>query len=455
MRPAVIHLLLLLLALGGLRAESSLTLEATPDREFYLEGSKHTVYLELKVGAPPAPAGAGEGMTVRNVVLVLDRSGSMAGAPMQALREAVAASLNLLHAWDIVAVVVFGSEVETLLEARRRDQVENLDALLARIEPTGGAALYDALNQGAAQLRRHAGPATSNHLILLTDGPPTKGPREPADFASLADVFAREQIVLSTIGLGPDFNEDLLASLARTGQGLFRYAAAPDQIDGALQAELAPVGALLARDVVLTAEFNDDSRKLESYGWAPAVIKHQTATYRFPGIFAGQNLSVLLGAEMENRRFSYQLAKIRLTWTDVSDGQTHSLEQNPTIMVDREMEAVRRSAHAPVIRVLAGCVIRDGLQEAIEQMDKGDFRRAVRELRRARAEVLGLNHYLDDAQVQASVVLLDAYLAEVQARGLNQLDRKVLRSGLFNRFEPPVPEDEPPVAKSSSNSYRK
>jgi len=438
MRPAIIHLFLLLLIAGGLHAEDALTLQATTDREFYLSGARNSVYLELKVGTPVAPAAPGAAAPVRNIVLVLDRSGSMAGAPVQALREAVAAALKLLNSGDIVSVVLFGSEVETLIEARRRDQLENLDALLASIEPAGGAALYDALNQAAALLRRHAGPATSNHLILLTDGPATKGPREPADFISLAEVFAREPITLSTIGLGPDFNEDLLATMARVGRGRFRYAAAPDNIAGALLAELTPTGALLAREVVLTAEFGVDCRKLESYAWAPAVMKDMTATYRFPYIFAGQDLTVLLGAEMETRRFSYPLAKIRLTWTGVADGEEHALELKPVIRPEQDAEVVRRSANVAVVRTAVGSVISDGLQKTIEEMDKGDLRKAQRELRRARSTALDLNYSLDDAQVQASIAQLDPYLAEVQARGLNPSDRKLLRSGLNNRFATPT-----------------
>src|SRR4051812_30662537 len=105
MRPAIIRLLLLLLTVGGLRAENTLTLQVTPDREFYLAGGRHSIYLELKIGAPAAPVvPGGEAAPRRNVVLVLDRSGSMAGAPMQALREAVVASLHLLDGRDFVSV---------------------------------------------------------------------------------------------------------------------------------------------------------------------------------------------------------------------------------------------------------------------------------------------------------------------------------------------------------------
>ncbi|HWA24483.1 MAG TPA: VWA domain-containing protein [Lacunisphaera sp.] len=459
MRSVVIPLFLLLLAAGGLRAQSGLTLQATPDREFYVARARYTAYLELRVGAPPAAAATGDDPPVRNVVLVLDRSGSMAGAPLEALRAAVTTAVNQLRPRDILALVWFGSEVETTLEARRRDLVENFTAALGTAEPAGGAALYDALNQGAAQLRRHAGPATSNHLVLLTDGAPTKGPREAADFASLAEAFAREQITISTIGLGPDFNEDLLTNLARTGHGRFHYAPTPADIASALQAELAPVGAVVARDVVLTAEFDRDCTKLESFGWAPAVIKDQTATYRFPCILAGQNLTILLGADMESRRTSYRLARVRLSWTGVADGEAHTLEATPQVMVEPDTEVSRRTVSVPVARTLAGAVISDGLQQAIEQIDKGDMRRALRELRSARSELLDLNFYIDDPQIQASIGQFDNYLAEVQSRGLKAADRKVLRSGVFHRFETPVPGNKPELAREdryrSSSSYPK
>jgi hypothetical protein len=105
---------------------------------------------------------------------------------------------------------------------------------------------------------------------------------------------------------------------------------------------------------------------------------------------------------------------------------------------------------------MVNSAVSDGLQAAIEALDKGDARRALRELRRARSDALSLNFHAEDPEAQASIRRLEAYLAEVQGRGLNATDRKTLRSGLNNQFAIPVasPKAES-SAKASSSSYRK
>ena len=439
MRTVIIFLFWALLPFGRLLAQPAPTLDVGTNREFYHANASNKVYLEIRVGST-ATAQTAPSPANRNLAFVLDRSGSMAGASIQALRQAMAATLNSLSDHDIVSIVLFGSEVETLVEAKHRDQLGDLDTLLAQIEPAGGAALYDALNQGAAQLRRYAGPATINHLILVTDGPPTKGPRELDDFTKLAEAFAREGFSFSTIGLGEDFNEDMLATLARIGNGHFRYAAQPEKIAEALQAEVAPHRNLVARDAVLTVDFASECEDVTSYGWKPAVIDHEKVTYRFPYLFAEQDLNVLTSAIIRARRFSYTMATVRLQGHNVSDGKPFEIVKPVTAQFEMSDDVVRSSGNPAVIRTSASTLISEGMQQAIEQIDKGDFRRALRALRRTRDDVESMNYDLDDPQIKTRIRQLEAYLNEVQARGLNQLDRKILRSGLFNQFETPTEE---------------
>ena len=441
MRIAIPFLLIPLLLGGAVRAQTAgLRLEAASDRTIYNSAANTPAYVEAKILASAQP-GADAG-SVRNIALVLDRSGSMAGEPIQALRQAVSSALGTLAERDVVSIVLFGSEVETILAAQRRDQLGELDALLAKIEPAGGAALYDALNQGAAQLRRYAATATVNHLVLVTDGPSTKGPRESEDFLRLAELFAREGFTLSTIGLGEEFQEDLLADLARTGNGRFRFAAQPGDLPAVLQSELARLRTPLAQNVVLTIEFDYGCEEIETAGWTPAVVEDRTVTYRFPGVFAGQDVGVLAGARFSTRTGTPNLATVRLRWMDVATGESHELSRRLTVYVENDTWASRKSVNSGVVRAAVGAVISEGMQRAIEQLDKGDFNRALRELRRTRDKARVMNYNLDDKEVAARIRVLETYLAEVQARGLNQLDRKILRSGLHNQFEIPTAEAE-------------
>jgi Ca-activated chloride channel homolog len=446
MRTTAIFLLAAVLGTGALRAQPSVALEAATDRQFYREGAESEVYIEARIratgsAAQQEPAAA----TVRNITFVLDRSGSMAGEPVQALRQAVVGAIGSLAERDVVSVVLFGSEVETLIEAQRRDQAGDLEARFAQIEPAGGSALYDALNQGAAQLRRYAGTSTVNHLVLVTDGPATKGPRESDDFVRLVEVFAREGITLSAIGLGEEFDEDLLAALARAGNGRFRFVDQPDGIAGALQAEIAPMQTVVAHDAELTVEFKGYCRGVKSHGWEPAAIADTTVTYRFPHFFADQDLAVLASGKVDSfiaRNYLHEVATVRLRWRDAASGATREVSKAISLHFSTDDRAVRETINAGVFRTAVGTLISEGMQEAIEFVDKGDFRRALRALRRARDDAKSMNYSLEDAQIAATIRQLETYLADVQARGMNQLDRKILRSGLFNQFEIPTAEDE-------------
>ena len=166
MRNPSIFLFWALLASSPLFAQPVPTLQVATNQEYYLTDASNKIYIESRVGTTASlPAAAP--VAHHNLAFILDRSGSMAGAPIQALREAMATTLNSLSAQDVVSVVLFGSEVETLVEAKPRDQLGTLDTLLAQIEPAGGAALYDALNQGRA---RHANAGRRRSRLGSRDG---------------------------------------------------------------------------------------------------------------------------------------------------------------------------------------------------------------------------------------------------------------------------------------------
>jgi Ca-activated chloride channel family protein len=433
------------LGAGALCAQPVITLEAEPDQSFYREDAASEIFVQARIRtalAPAATAGApAESAPLRNIAFVLDRSGSMDGDRMAALQAALTGALDSLADRDVVSVVVFGSEVETLIEAQRCDQARETLARSGPMESAGGAALYDGLSQGAAQARRYAGPGTVNQLLLVTDGAATKGPRERDDFVRLVETFAREGISVSTIGVGDEFEEDLLATLARIGGGGFQFADQPAKLNEAILREVAPRQAIVANDAVLTIEYRGMCDDVKAHGARVAAVVKNTVTYRFPQLTAGQELSVLASGQLDSFRtqsMQRDLVRVRLRWTDPASGEVRELAQAVTVRFSPETRDLVDSFNIRVYRAAVAALISEGMQKSIEQVDKGDFRRAVRELRRTRDRARDVNYYPEDPEIDAMVARLDAYIAEVQARGMNVLDRKILRSGLFNQFEMPT-----------------
>jgi Ca-activated chloride channel family protein len=439
MRLAFFFILIWAAAFGCVAAGVTPSLTVVTDRDFYGADVENEIYVESRIDVPVTP-GANP-VLIRNIVFVIDRSGSMTGRRIELLRAAISKAVPLLAPRDFVSAVAFGSEVETVLPAKSCGQIDGIDNILDKIEPSGGSALFDALNQAAAQLRRNASPLSVNAIILATDGPATKGPRETEDFRLLADSLSREGITISTIGIGPDFDEDMLALLARMGNGRFSYALTPEMLPDLVSSAVGRVCGVVAKDARLTIESSRAAKKIETPDWTVSEAAERSISFRVQYLYAGENPKILASISAQARMNSYQLGTVRLAWTDPLDGASHQIEAPIDIRLERSSDALRDSLDPAVARTLADAIARCGMQDAITQMDKGNSGSAIRCLRNAVSELNNLNFKLDDVIISEKTKALKDYVKDLQVRELGAPDRKMLRSGLLGKFGVPTIDD--------------
>ncbi len=158
------------------------------------------------------------------MVLVIDRSGSMSGLPMEMAKAAAKATADTLSSDDLLEVVAFDSSptrVVRMTAAKHRARIQND---IARIQPGGGTEIFSALD--AAYQSLTVTRARRKHVILLTDGQaPKNGIRD------LAQAMAAEGITVSTVGLGSGVDESLLRNdISEPGGGRFYRVADPQQL---------------------------------------------------------------------------------------------------------------------------------------------------------------------------------------------------------------------------------
>jgi uncharacterized membrane protein len=153
------------------------------------------------------------------LVLVIDRSGSMAGEKLAISKRAAIAAATALSRLDFVGVVVFDTQAEwqvPLQPARDKDAIRSR---IRGVAVGGGTDMYTGLAEAARALREHR--AGVKHVILLTDGM-TAG----RDCRPLAKSMAGDRITVSTLAVGPDADRRLLFDIARATGG--RYYPVPD-----------------------------------------------------------------------------------------------------------------------------------------------------------------------------------------------------------------------------------
>jgi Mg-chelatase subunit ChlD len=146
------------------------------------------------------------------VVLVIDRSGSMQGPRLEAVKQAALAVYDALSPGDQLAVVAFDSEAQVFAPLQKigADRKAFQEAI-ARLRAGGGTNYLPGL-QAAYDLTRGARTA-NQHLILLSDG------EAPYDgITALVDDGAKRGVTISTIGFG-DADRALLSLISDRGHG--------------------------------------------------------------------------------------------------------------------------------------------------------------------------------------------------------------------------------------------
>lgn len=229
--------------------------------------------------ASPRFAPAGERVVAKDVVLVLDSSGSMSGTKMRQAKEAARFITGHLGREDAFTLVDFDDGVTPFTDALVPATPENVGRALAfveAIEDTGGTNINDALLTALARTR---GGDRPGYVLFLTDGLPTSGTTDTADIlanAAKADVHRSRIFVF---GVGHDVNTRLLDRVATDHRGTSVYVGEDEDLERALSGFYEKIASPVLSD--LSVEF----RGVETSRVYPKAL---------PDLFKGSQL-VLVG----------------------------------------------------------------------------------------------------------------------------------------------------------------
>jgi Ca-activated chloride channel family protein len=197
-----------------------------------------------------APSAA-RGRIPINVSIVLDRSGSMEGEKLAAARAAAAMLVRRLHPEDMVSVVTYDDEVQTIAEPANGTSQRGLARAIERVQSGGATNLSGGWLQGQQLVARHRSLESSNRVVLMTDGLANRGITDANTLVSMCQSARAGGVTTTTIGFGADYDEKLLRAMADAGGGNMYYVERPDQALGVFEEELTGLLTLSAQNVVL------------------------------------------------------------------------------------------------------------------------------------------------------------------------------------------------------------
>ncbi len=259
-----------------------------------MEGKKQTAYLKVRIEGDAIP---GTERAPTNVAIVLDKSGSMGGEKIHQAKKAALMAIDKLNAEDIVSVILYDSTVDVLVPATKASDKQSIWNRLRPVGAQGSTALFGGVSKAAGEIEKFLDLDRVNRVILLSDGLANVGPSSPKELGNLGASLAKQGIAVTTIGLGLDYNEDLMAQLARQSNGSHLFAEQPSDLEKAYALEFGDLLTAVAQSARVTIRCTEGVRPVRIIGR--------------DGTITGQDISLDLG-QVYGKQVKYAIIELEV-----------------------------------------------------------------------------------------------------------------------------------------------
>jgi len=352
------------------RADKPINLDARLAQAVMKGGEKQRNYLRVALnGCERKPTER----TPVNVAFVIDRSGSMQGARIAQAREAAAAAIRRLDKNDIASVVVFDDKIELLVQAQPVDDHSAFIDRIRQVSARGSTAIHAGVIEGAAQVRHNLDARRLNRVVLLSDGQANVGPRRPEEFAKLGRELLQQGISVSTIGLGMQYNEDLMLQLARASDGNHSFVGESTDLIQVFNKEFDDVLASCAQTVSIDVELRPGVRVVRALS-RDGKIEGETAQFQLSQIYAATEHYVLMEVEVDPRTAGAgdeELGRVRVSYTAAQNGARSTIETPVRARFSDTPGEVAASRDNTVAESVIEQSVRARTAAAIELRDQG------------------------------------------------------------------------------------
>ena len=409
------------MVVGMIPPMSQPKIEILPLKKGFLRAASEATHVLVRIVAPSQPADVvATPRAPLDLALVIDRSGSMSGRPLEAALESAARIVNGLRSDDRVAVVAFDGEIEVVQPLVAATDRASLVQRIRSIDARGSTDLFGGWEEAVKQLAPFTRKDRIARVILLSDGQANHGLVNEQEIFARVTKAAGAGITTSTVGLGHGFNESLMTGMATAGEGVANFGQTADDLDEAFEEQFAILSNSFLRQVKVSVQGGSDvqarlvgelleegvarSRKLGTLPWDAslvAVVELKIGASAKPDALAAVNFEALT-KEGELLKFGPEL--IALPEADLAAYSVLPIDASVAAavseaLVSEKIEAVEALARAgkfveakqEFVELLKRSDLTDWAKQKVEHLRNlldEDAAMAIKEMRYGRSRML-------------------------------------------------------------------
>lgn len=396
------------------------TLELRVLKPALIAGGAHDLTVLVRIHPAPAPVSSGRRPPL-NVALVLDRSGSMSGEPLEMAKQAVVSALRQLHPHDRVSVVSFDDVVQVEVASTLAHDPQALIQRVMGIGSGGSTALHSGWLEGATQVAAHLTQGGLNRVVLLSDGQANHGLTDPRQIAEHVRGLAGRGVSTTTMGFGSHYDENLLIGMASAGEGNFEHIEHARTLPTFFESELQGLTRTSGRTVSLGLEPNPEHRA-EVLDVLNDLQRNAFGRLQLPDLIEGQPVQLVarLRLNVPATAGPVGVTRVRLAWTGLDGVRRHVRAQLDLPVLERaSYDALPEDPEVREAAALLDMARRQ--QQAVAAMDAGDRQGAATYL----GEVVAMAQAMPSPSPEVSATLAESHdLQRLYAQGEDGLARK-------------------------------
>jgi Ca-activated chloride channel family protein len=344
----------------------------------------------LLVELQPAQAIASLRMPV-NVSFVLDRSGSMKGKKIERVRQATAMALDMLGPQDTFSVVIFDHRHDVLIPSQSVEQPDEMKDVIKRIRDAGGTKIAPALERALQEIQKDSGDKI-RRLVLLTDGQT----EHENECLLRAEEAGQLGVPLTALGVGKDWNEDLLIEMANRSGGTADFIDQPDKIVDYFQNTVQRAQAAVVRNTSLTLRLVQGVMPRALWQVIPLItnlgykyIAERDVSVPLGELETGQGQTLMIELLVEPRPAGqYRVGQVEVTYDIPTLNMTQEKIRDDVMLTFTAEQEQINQVNATVMNIVEKVSAFKLQTRALQDLQTGDVGSATQKLKSAVTRLL-------------------------------------------------------------------
>jgi len=380
--------------------DTTIKLKTSLDNTYFCPGKKEVyLYIDLQ--------GCSLGKRIPlNISVVFDRSGSMEGDRIRYGIMALEYLVDHLDPKDNMSIVIYDHEVEVLHRSEPVTNREHVKKKLEHIHPRGATNISGGLEKGYEEVKSTYDDNKINKVFLMSDGHANEGITDAYLLERMVKGNStRNNISLSTFGLGHEFDEVLMHDLAEAGGGNYYYIETPQDASKELGSEVQTLLSVVAKNASLAIEFPSDYLELTRVYGQHHTLLNNTVYVDLKEVHPNETNGILLKFTVKQPLNTPVIFNTALTYDNVVTGTRMIQKKINTLTPTNSTDDCDQKLDDSVLEKVVYFTTNDLLESAITDADNNDIGSAKNKLKN------GKNIITSTGKQAQSGLLTDQYKA--------------------------------------------